>query len=535
MPALLRYIVREELAGRGNRIKSFSIATEVLGRRQDFDPQSDSIARAEMTRLRKAIEHYNASVGASDLMRITIPKGSYRPILVQTPIVDQAALSAPASPEARHADWIGPVRLTLLIAITLGMIVLGAGMMSGVFRGAALPSSGTGAGAKSPLLVSLPATGEAGRSVVDLTDAIQAEIAAELSRQPWLTVIRPASLAQIEPQLITAARTRAVYLVETRISELEGTQRVTTFLKRWPDQAIRWSGSRDGSSFAQHSTTALAGVAAEIARDLATPGGAITIAEVARLDDDARHEKRFVCLMSIRRYWRSYDPATRAEAETCINASLVDDPDFMSGRAALALLRIESARQRTGADRDRLLAEAAMQLVGANDANLLGEIARMALAACMQDHAALRAVADRLMAAYPNNPDVLADVGSKLGLALGDWPKALEAEARAMALNPAPDPWYPLASMTKALLDGEPGRAFGLLSKASQRSFHTGQIIRLALGGAAGDASLIADAASRLGELGIPDHQAAVAAIDGECWSADVKRAFRRGVEAAIR
>lgn len=113
MPAMLRYRVREELAGRGDRIKSFSIATDVLGRDHSFDPQSDSIARAEMTRLRKAVEHYNATVGPGQLVRFTIPKGSYRPVISGTDLAApalsglqadvQMALPSPGSAQGPRA------------------------------------------------------------------------------------------------------------------------------------------------------------------------------------------------------------------------------------------------------------------------------------------------------------------------------------------------------------------------------------------------------------------------------------------------
>ena len=72
---LLRYLVTEELAGRGERIKAFAIATEVLGRGADFDPQLDSIARTEMARLRKVLDHVTASNSDAGQVRITIPKG----------------------------------------------------------------------------------------------------------------------------------------------------------------------------------------------------------------------------------------------------------------------------------------------------------------------------------------------------------------------------------------------------------------------------------------------------------------------------
>lgn len=80
--ALLSYIVDEEMEGRGERLKAFTIAMDVFDRDEDFDPQSDSIVRVEMFRLRKALEQYYADEGARDPLRIDIPRGSYRPTFV---------------------------------------------------------------------------------------------------------------------------------------------------------------------------------------------------------------------------------------------------------------------------------------------------------------------------------------------------------------------------------------------------------------------------------------------------------------------
>lgn len=80
--SLLKYLVSEELAGRGQRLKAFSIATEVFGRSDDFDPQSNSIVRVEVGRLRRALELYFATAGKDEPISIVIGKGGYRPCFV---------------------------------------------------------------------------------------------------------------------------------------------------------------------------------------------------------------------------------------------------------------------------------------------------------------------------------------------------------------------------------------------------------------------------------------------------------------------
>lgn len=75
----LTFVVEETLAGRASRIKAYTIATAAFGRSDDFDPQQDSIVRIEAGRLRRALEHYYLTAGATDRVRIVIPKGTYVP------------------------------------------------------------------------------------------------------------------------------------------------------------------------------------------------------------------------------------------------------------------------------------------------------------------------------------------------------------------------------------------------------------------------------------------------------------------------
>jgi TolB-like protein/Flp pilus assembly protein TadD len=77
--SFLRYVVEETLEGRGNRIKAYTIATTVFKRDPSFDPQLDSIVRIEAGRLRRSLEHYYLTTGVKDLIRITLPRGSYMP------------------------------------------------------------------------------------------------------------------------------------------------------------------------------------------------------------------------------------------------------------------------------------------------------------------------------------------------------------------------------------------------------------------------------------------------------------------------
>src|SRR5437879_8810183 len=74
---LLRYLAEHELDHPGAHPKEYQIATEVFGRRADFDPQSDSTIRVQAGRLRLKLAEYYSSAGAEDPVVVELPKGSY--------------------------------------------------------------------------------------------------------------------------------------------------------------------------------------------------------------------------------------------------------------------------------------------------------------------------------------------------------------------------------------------------------------------------------------------------------------------------
>ena len=93
----LTHVVEETLAGRTDRIKAYTIATEVFGRDPKFDPQLDSIVRIEAGRLRRSLERYYLTDGRTSPLRIDIPRGGYAPVFVSAEPVAPPARS-PALP-----------------------------------------------------------------------------------------------------------------------------------------------------------------------------------------------------------------------------------------------------------------------------------------------------------------------------------------------------------------------------------------------------------------------------------------------------
>jgi hypothetical protein len=75
----LAFVCGKYFDGAIDEIKEYSIAVQVLGRPEDFDPQVDTIVRVTAHALRKRLEEYYRTAGARHHVRISLPSGHYVP------------------------------------------------------------------------------------------------------------------------------------------------------------------------------------------------------------------------------------------------------------------------------------------------------------------------------------------------------------------------------------------------------------------------------------------------------------------------
>jgi adenylate cyclase len=95
----LEYIVDETLAGRGVRLKGYTVGLMVFDRADSFDPNLDPIVRIEAARLREKLREYYDSEGQNDPIRIDLPKGSYIPHIEFWHAPSATPLQAPPAPK----------------------------------------------------------------------------------------------------------------------------------------------------------------------------------------------------------------------------------------------------------------------------------------------------------------------------------------------------------------------------------------------------------------------------------------------------
>ncbi|WP_371398559.1 hypothetical protein AB6B39_10385 [Algimonas porphyrae] len=101
MKRFLTYVVEEAIAGRGARLKGYTIGLEVFDKPSDFNSQTDTIVRVQASQLRRRLDLYYADAGESDPIRLTIPKGRYAPRFeVRSPRTQQGDSSVDDDAEA---------------------------------------------------------------------------------------------------------------------------------------------------------------------------------------------------------------------------------------------------------------------------------------------------------------------------------------------------------------------------------------------------------------------------------------------------
>lgn len=131
---LLDYLTRQALDHPGEPVKEYQIATEVLGRRSDFDPQLNSMVRVQAGRLRTKLTEYYSEEGLDDPVVVDFPKGTYalhfrerKPLAIKSPNADDPNVrgnSQRLSPSPHESLW-NALAVGLLVTLIACVALLG--------------------------------------------------------------------------------------------------------------------------------------------------------------------------------------------------------------------------------------------------------------------------------------------------------------------------------------------------------------------------------------------------------------------------
>jgi adenylate cyclase len=465
--SFLTHVVEEALAGRTERIKAYTVATEVFGRDARFDAQLDSIVRIEAGRLRRSLERYYLTDGRTSVLRIDIPRGGYAPVFVSR---EAAALphALPGSPrvlitafeeEGDHSCFPtfsrGFVR-SLIIALTrfTGIRVFGA-----------------------ETALRHPADLDPGAARWEL--AADYLVTGQTSLQP--------DRFEVDVLLVEAASGRAVW--------------AETFERRLQPSEIIALRSE---------------VANRVARALAQPYGAIQT-DYAH-DAEGQVPERlgsYAAVLLFYAYWRTFDREMIERVRIGLERAVAAEPDYAEALACLSLVYSNAFRFRHPINapepdpRDRALALAAHAVELAPNSSWARYALGLARWFAGNASAALEALeTGRLL--NPNDTTILADLGQRYAM-LARWDEAVPLLEESYAANPAQPGSYRIGLFLYNYARGRFAEALAEARRIDAPQVLYGHVAVAAAAGQLGLAEEAADAVAAIRRLD-PDYGAHVAA-----------------------
>jgi adenylate cyclase len=513
---LLRYLVSEELEGRGDRIKAVSIAQDVLGRGADFDPQQDSIVRVEVGRLRQQLALFYGTDGRDEPLRIGIPKGSYRPLIGYGELGGELAEGAHArAPNWRLISWVA---LGVVTAMLLGLFWLTRSATPPVRR-------------EVVNLVVLPVRVQSALPNVEvLGPGLQASLAAALSDFDQITVsVSPAarpSLPNMDYALdvtITAADGQAaatVLILDARTSELRQHERFQ--VQVMPGSLLDLKQA----------------LVERIAVAIGRPFGRISVLEQARLRREPTGvDAPYRCVLLTYRYWATYARADHAAAIDCMGRHVPADSTYSDGLAMRAFLELDIYRYGFGGsgagglEQTGQLAARALQL--APEATL-ATLAHVTAQLCRGDAPGAEVKLVALAARQRNNPLVLSDVAAKLALDLGRFEVARPYHQRAAALNAAPQDWYALVPFVEAMRTGDVVAIQNARAMLAASRMPSARLLAFIGAAQAGQAGAVAQERAQLEELGYVGASSISGLLERSCWMPAVRERLTPALQKGL-
>ena len=460
----LRYVVDETLSGRADRIKAFSVAVEVFGRDQTFDPQNDPVVRIEAGRLRRALEHYYLLSGKDDPVLIEIPKGGYVPTFTARAADPESAPAPPGAAadrvpirheaQSRRALWL--VVPAILAAVAVGLAA--AYVLDFPVRGAANMRPGPAV----PQVLVLPFTDLGDGNVSALySAALTDEIVTALGSFKEIAVLGVQTSRSLpdEPDIAELHDTLGVqYVLEGSVRANQETVRVAVRVTSSKSGMVLWSRTYENAVDPNVLFSLPAKTAGEVAAAVAQPYGIVFQAErgfeTRAPPDDL---EAYLCTLSYYAYRAAISPEGYVRVKDCPERAVADYPDYATAWALLAHIYIDEIRTGFGAGTESPVKRALATARTAVRLDPENVRALQALAtALFFDHRIDDAfeVADRALALNPNDTELLGQVGQLKGQS-GHTEEGRALLEKALAQNPGHTGFYRGVLAVTAYVQGD--------------------------------------------------------------------------------
>lgn len=441
---LLRYVVEKTLAGDQGSIKAYSIAVDVFGRPQSFDPQSDPIVRVQARRLRTLLEQFYNSGQAQADVQIRLPIGRYVPEFSLRGERSPASPGQPDASPAARAIRPGLSRFLLNALLGLSLTFIGVALAVAVVRWA-VPQGGAPDATAIPDFPQVTVgafdnlTGEP--TLDDDVAAIGDRLASALGRFEMLRVESDGRQ----------------FIVRGSVQQSDGQFSVKALLSQRGSDGILWSTTiapKTGTT----DTAALTTASTMLASQIGLPTGPLQSPGLGWLSQQTAAPAQpnlYICLLEYVA-WRDVRKLDKAvDALGCLQQVLAVRPDDALALAADAALRSwrKGYEGMAGADRIALLADEATEAGRAVALMPTSSFAYEQQGLVLARQGLFDAATGALKRAVDLNPastDALAAYGLLLW-GSGSIEAGRDAAERAIASVDSPPPWYYITRAFDAL------------------------------------------------------------------------------------
>ena len=496
---LLRYIVKQTLAGNGDQINGTTIAQDILGFGPDFDSATNPLVRVQAGRMRKLLGKYYRHRKDSLPLIIYVAKGQYIP---QFGYRKESALSiADLSPtKGARQNYVKWASLLLVPIALIAMFV---------FRlkdNAPTPPQDANVLQNNlayPHIVILPFQNLTSDPKNDVfRQGFQHQLGSDLSRFRIVKV----SLSNLQrTEIVHTSPPMADYLLEgTFLSVKDGI-----------NLSVKLTDLKTGELIKQHQVErqigdssyfdALIDISSSLSVQFAGPKGVLvkqSLEEIKRSLELGNHQhgnmEAFGCLSVFNEFGSNKTAENFDHAAQCLPDQVSKNPEDSSLLAALAWLTVYGSPD-TGLYKtyqtigDNSLTKAiqlAQKAVALNPGNSIANHYMALIQWRMGEREAAIQSIRRCLQHIPSSSDCLSNLGQFLTFT-GDWENGLVASKQAIASTPTPSYWYYTTLFMKAVLDKNAADAMFYAKKHEGLISADGSVYPLIAASIAGNQELI--------------------------------------------
>ena len=496
----LRFVVEETLAGRGDRLKGYTIGVEVFGRPPDFDAHSDPVVRVEAGRIRRRLAEYYATEGARNSVRIELTRGGYVPQFARRKTTLRDASAPLAPPRRRSLPFV-------LAAAAVTAVLAGLALWRAVEPAAAPPQQTAATGP--PKVLVLPFANLSDDAAFDyFAHGITDELTLWLADFEVLVIVWPRHAMDSAPPDAVPPIAGVDYVLAGTVRKSADRVHLSVRLLAADSGAQLWTDAFDEPAQVATLLAFQERVAQRVASTVTRPLGPIFRQEVARATrTPPEHLDTYDCVLKLRYYRHTFAARDHEPAVTCFRAAIVREPELADAWAGLALLYLDEHLYGYSAEQGPIdaLERAREAARKASEIDERGRLANLALAKVRLhdgDLAGFERAADQLLAMSPRYADHLITIGT-LFVIVGELERglALVDEAMAFYTPDRPPGLYFVANALEAWGSGDYDRAVEQALRIDAPDWAMESMIVAVCAGLAGQPEMAQRATQRLLEL----------------------------------